>query len=135
LKTAPEVTSILFCPVWRDHFNQGHHQSNHPTPWTSFAFDPLEEIAQLLFLVGIVFVLPLHFITVIELLSAMTVWTIVNHLNTIRSLPMALTEINTDDLTTLKQFRVDRLRRFFVSSLPRCLIRVEAFPSLKLSEV
>ena len=58
----------------------GHHQSKHPTPWTSFAFDPLEAIAQSLFLVGIVFAIPLHFITVIAVLSTMTVWGIVNHL-------------------------------------------------------
>jgi Delta7-sterol 5-desaturase len=58
----------------------GHHRSNHPTPWTSFAFDPLEAIGQSLFLVGIVFILPLHFITVIAVLSTMTVWGIVNHL-------------------------------------------------------
>jgi Delta7-sterol 5-desaturase len=61
-------------------WHRGHHQSNHPTPWSSFAFDPLEAVAQLLFLVGIVFVIPLHFITVIALLSTMTVWGIVNHL-------------------------------------------------------
>jgi Delta7-sterol 5-desaturase len=61
-------------------WHRGHHQSNHPTPWSSFAFDPLEAIAQLLFLVGIVFVVPLHFITMIALLSTMTVWGIVNHL-------------------------------------------------------
>jgi Delta7-sterol 5-desaturase len=61
-------------------WHQGHHQSNYPTPWTSFAFDPLEAVAQLLFLVGIAFVLPLHFITVIALLSTMTVWAVVNHL-------------------------------------------------------
>jgi hypothetical protein len=43
---------------------------------------------------------------------------------------MALTEINIDDLTKLKQFRIDRLRRFFISSLPRCLIRVDASNTL-----
>jgi len=31
-------------------FHQGHHRSRHPTPWTSFAFDPLEAIVQSLFL-------------------------------------------------------------------------------------
>jgi len=36
--------------------HQGHHRSRYPTPWTSFAFDPLEAIVQSLFLVGIVFV-------------------------------------------------------------------------------
>ncbi len=58
----------------------GHHRSHQPTPWTSFAFDPLEAIAHSLFLVGIVLLLPLHFISLIAVLSTMTVWAVVNHL-------------------------------------------------------
>lgn len=74
---------LLFC-----RFHQGHHRSRHPTPWTSFAFDPLEAIVQSLFLVGIVFVIPLHFITVIAVLITMTVWAVVNHLG-IDRLPLS----------------------------------------------
>lgn len=61
-------------------FHQGHHRSHDPTPWTSFAFDPPEAVIQSLFLIAIVFVLPLHFITVIAVLITMTVWAVVNHL-------------------------------------------------------
>jgi Delta7-sterol 5-desaturase len=61
-------------------WHQGHHRSNHPTPWTSFAFDPPEAILQSLFLVAIVFIVPLHLITVIAVLVTMTVWAVVNHL-------------------------------------------------------
>jgi Delta7-sterol 5-desaturase len=68
--------------------HQGHHRSRYPTPWTSFAFDPLEAIVQSLFLVGIVFVIPLHFITLIAVLVTMTVWAVVNHLG-IDRLPLA----------------------------------------------
>lgn len=60
--------------------HQGHHRSRHPTPWTSFAFDPLEAVVQSLFLMGVVFVIPLHFITLIAILITMTVWAVVNHL-------------------------------------------------------
>ncbi len=60
--------------------HQGHHRSRYPTPWTSFAFDPLEAVVQALFLVGLVFVLPLHFITVIAVLATMTMWAVLNHL-------------------------------------------------------
>lgn len=60
--------------------HQGHHRSRYPTPWTSFAFDPLEAIVQSLFLVGIVFIIPLHFVTIIAILITMTVWAVVNHL-------------------------------------------------------
>jgi Delta7-sterol 5-desaturase len=61
-------------------WHQGHHKSHQPTPWTSFAFDPPEAIAQAAFLIGLTFLMPLHFITVIAVLSTMTVWAIVNHL-------------------------------------------------------
>jgi Delta7-sterol 5-desaturase len=61
-------------------WHQGHHRSHQPTPWTSFAFDPPEAIVQSLFLVAIVFIVPLHLITVIAVLVTMTVWAVVNHL-------------------------------------------------------
>lgn len=68
--------------------HKGHHLSRYPTPWTSFAFDPLEAIAQALFLVGIVFVIPLHFITLIAVLTTMTIWAVLNHLG-IDRLPLS----------------------------------------------
>jgi Delta7-sterol 5-desaturase len=68
--------------------HQGHHRSRYPTPWTSFAFDPLEAIVQSFFLIGIVFVIPLHFITLIAVLTTMTVWALVNHLG-IERLPLS----------------------------------------------
>lgn len=61
-------------------FHQGHHRSRYPTPWTSFAFDPLEAIVQSIFLAGIVFVLPLHFVTLIAVLMTMSIWAVINHL-------------------------------------------------------
>jgi sterol desaturase/sphingolipid hydroxylase (fatty acid hydroxylase superfamily) len=60
--------------------HQGHHRSGDPTPWTSFAFDLPEAIVQALFLVGIVFIVPLHFVTLIAWLMTMTLWTVLNHL-------------------------------------------------------
>jgi lathosterol oxidase len=67
-------------PVLFSWLHRGHHRSCHPTPWTSFAFDLPEAIVQSLFLVGIVFVIPLHFITLIAVLSTMTIWAVLNHL-------------------------------------------------------
>ncbi len=58
----------------------GHHRSGDPTPWTSFAFDWPEAIIQALFFIGIVFVIPLHFITLLAVLMTMTVWSVWNHL-------------------------------------------------------
>jgi Delta7-sterol 5-desaturase len=61
-------------------FHKGHHHSRETTPWTSFAFDPLEAMIQSMFLIGIVFILPIHFITMIAVLITMTMWAVVNHL-------------------------------------------------------
>ena len=68
--------------------HQGHHRSRYTTPWTSFAFDPLEAIVSSLFLVGIVFIIPLHFITLIAVLTTMTIWAVLNHLG-IDRLPLS----------------------------------------------
>ncbi len=61
-------------------WHQGHHRSRQPTPWTSFAFDPLEAIVQAAFLIALVFLMPLHFITLIAVMTTMTVWAVLNHL-------------------------------------------------------
>ncbi len=71
---------LLHRPALFAWFHRGHHRSRQPTPWTSFAFDPLEAVLQALFLVAIVLVMPLHFITLMAVLTTMTVWAIVNHL-------------------------------------------------------
>jgi hypothetical protein len=39
---------------------------------------------------------------------------------------MLLTEINVDDLEKLERLRIDRLQLFFTSSLPQCLIMINA---------
>ncbi|WP_019506671.1 sterol desaturase family protein [Pleurocapsa sp. PCC 7319] len=60
--------------------HRGHHRSKHPTPWTSFALDFPEALIQGIFLVAIVFFIPLHFYVLALLLITMTVWALVNHL-------------------------------------------------------
>lgn len=65
----------LFKPM-----HQGHHYSRTPTPWTSFAFDPLEAILHSLFFVGLVFILPLHFATLLLAFFTMTLWAVATHL-------------------------------------------------------
>jgi len=62
---------------WLHH---GHHRSRNPTPWTSFAFDLPEALVHGLFLLGIVFLIPLHLITLIAILMTMTVWAVLTHL-------------------------------------------------------
>lgn len=75
------VTHRLFHhPALYSTFHRGHHRSCRPTPWTSFAFDPPEAMLQALVLIGVVMLIPLHIVTLLAVLSTMTVWAIVNHL-------------------------------------------------------
>ncbi len=62
---------------WMHH---GHHSSGEPTPWSSFAFDLPEAILQALFFVGVIFIVPIHFITLVVVLMTMTVWAVLTHL-------------------------------------------------------
>lgn len=60
--------------------HKGHHRSRRPSPWTSFAFDPIESLAHAFFLLGIICFLPLHLGTILAVLTTMTIWAVVNHL-------------------------------------------------------
>jgi sterol desaturase/sphingolipid hydroxylase (fatty acid hydroxylase superfamily) len=72
-------------PALFKRLHQGHHRSTHPTPWTSFAFDPPEALIQAFFLVGIVLIMPLHFAVLGAILMTMTLWSVFNHLGFERS--------------------------------------------------
>jgi len=75
-------------PLLFSWLHQGHHRSRYPTPWTSFAFDPVEAIVSSFFLIGIVFIVPLHFMTMIAVLITMTIWAVLNHLG-LERLPLS----------------------------------------------
>ena len=64
-------------PLVFDWLHQGHHSSKHPTPWTSFALDFPEAFIQGLFLVAVVFVIPLHLLVLALLLITMTIWAVI----------------------------------------------------------
>ncbi|NJP11890.1 MAG: sterol desaturase family protein [Leptolyngbyaceae cyanobacterium RU_5_1] len=74
------IHRVFHHPLLFKWLHRGHHRSGDPTPWTSFAFDLPEAIIQALFLVGVVFIVPLPFITLVAVLMTMTVWTVLNHL-------------------------------------------------------
>ncbi|NJL45305.1 MAG: sterol desaturase family protein [Leptolyngbyaceae cyanobacterium SM2_3_12] len=58
----------------------GHHRSRTPTPWTSFAFEPMEAVIHSLFFIAVALLLPLHMGIFVAALMTMTVWAVVNHL-------------------------------------------------------
>jgi sterol desaturase/sphingolipid hydroxylase (fatty acid hydroxylase superfamily) len=85
------IHRALHHPLLFKGLHSGHHQSGDPTPWTSFAFDLPEAIIQALFLIAVVFIIPLHFVTLIAVLLTMTGWTVLNHLG-FEIFPVAFTQ-------------------------------------------
>lgn len=79
-------TGFYFCHRLFHHpqlfrwFHQGHHRSQSPTPWTSFAFDLPEAIVQVLLIMVILLILPVHVGTLLAVLVTMTLWSVFNHL-------------------------------------------------------
>ncbi len=67
-------------PLMFKWMHYGHHRSGEPTPWSSSAFDLPEAIVQALFFVGVIYIVPLHFITLVAALITMTVWAVFTHL-------------------------------------------------------
>ena len=67
-------------PLLYNWLHRGHHRSKNPTPWTSFALDFPEALIQGLFLVTVVFIIPLHFSVLALWVITMTIWSLVNHL-------------------------------------------------------
>jgi sterol desaturase/sphingolipid hydroxylase (fatty acid hydroxylase superfamily) len=74
------IHRVLHHPLLFKQLHSGHHRSTEPTPWTSFALDPPEAFLQGLFLIIVVFILPLHFMVLASLLLTMTFWAVLNHL-------------------------------------------------------
>jgi sterol desaturase/sphingolipid hydroxylase (fatty acid hydroxylase superfamily) len=74
------IHRIFHQPLIFKWMHYGHHRSGEPTPWSSSAFDLPEAIVQGLFFVGVSFIVPLHFITLVAALITMTVWAVFTHL-------------------------------------------------------
>jgi len=51
---------LMHTPALFRIFHGVHHLSRNPTPWTAYAFHPLESVVQALGLVSIIFIIPLH---------------------------------------------------------------------------
>lgn len=62
-------------------FHKGHHESVEVSAWTSFSFDPLECVMQVLPFFVILYFIPLHLYSLILFLIIMSVLGVTNHLN------------------------------------------------------
>lgn len=57
----------------------GHHRSREPSPFASFAFDPVEAVVTAWVLPLLVFLIPINLWVVVVLLTLMTVTAVMNH--------------------------------------------------------
>lgn len=56
-----------------------HHRSTNPTPWTAYAFHPLESVVQALGVICIIFVLPMHPLAIIIFQTLSTAINVYGH--------------------------------------------------------
>ena len=64
------------CYKW---LHQGHHHFKNPTPWTAFSFDPAEALIQAIYLMGVVFVIPMHVSVLCAVVLVMTLGALIHH--------------------------------------------------------
>jgi len=57
----------------------GHHRSREPTPFASFSFDWLEAALNAWLLPALTFLIPIHPVVIVVLLTAMTIAAVFNH--------------------------------------------------------
>lgn len=61
-------------------FHRTHHKSHNPTPWTAYAFDPLEAMVQAAFLPLFLLFAPLHGLAIFIFLVHMILRNVLGHL-------------------------------------------------------
>lgn len=57
-----------------------HHRSTNPTPWASFAFHPLEAVAEAGIIFFIAFLFPVHSAVILLFVLVMTIYNVYGHL-------------------------------------------------------
>lgn len=62
------------------HVHRVHHQSTNPSPWAAYAFHPWEALIQAMVLPMMVFIFPLHSLTIFLFLAYMIIRNVIGHL-------------------------------------------------------
>ena len=70
---------MMHIPVLYPYFHKGHHRSVAPTPWSTWAFMPLEAVVQTAFVPLVVFILPLHYSVIVVFYAGMFLRSLVGH--------------------------------------------------------
>lgn len=70
---------LMHHPKLFKHTHAGHHRSVQPTPWASFSFDPIEAVSSAWLLPVMALFIPIHWVTALVILMAMTINAVFNH--------------------------------------------------------
>jgi len=73
------IHRFLHAPLLYRHVHRFHHAFRAPTPWTSFAFHPLDSFAQALPHYLCAFLFPVHLSIYLGMLVFVSVWTVLIH--------------------------------------------------------
>ena len=71
---------LMHSQKWLYRFHKIHHVSNTPTPWTAFAFHPIEALISLGIIPLIIFSIPTHPLALLLFLTFMTTYNVLIHL-------------------------------------------------------
>lgn len=71
---------LMHSNKWFYQFHKIHHQSHNPTPWTAFAFHPVEALLSLGIIPLIIFIVPTHPLALLLFLTFMTIYNVFIHL-------------------------------------------------------
>jgi len=74
------IHRMMHLPILFKYIHKHHHRSKSPTPWASFSFHPVEAILEFIFIIPVVFVLPLHLSVFIFFAFVMTIINVLGHL-------------------------------------------------------
>ena len=70
---------VMHHPKLFRHTHAGHHRSVEPTPWASFAFDPIEAVSSAWLLPVMALFVPIHWGVAVLILMAMSLNSVFNH--------------------------------------------------------
>ncbi len=71
---------LMHHPKVYKYTHRTHHKFSNPTPWSAFAFDPLEAIIQAAYFPVLVFLIPLHWSALAIFLLYMIIMNVIGHL-------------------------------------------------------
>lgn len=74
------IHRMMHLPILFKHIHAHHHRSKSPTPWAAFSFHPVEAILEFIFIIPVVFILPVHLYVFIVFAFAMTIINVLGHL-------------------------------------------------------